>query len=373
MTENLYIGLMSGTSMDGVDCALVQINGNRVQVIDFLCRELPSNLKRDLLEISANRITDLRKIGSSDVAVARLFAKSVFEILQKNNIQSHEVAAIGSHGQTIWHEPQQSADHLPFTLQIGDPNTIALTTGITTVADFRRKDMAAGGQGAPMVPAFHAEIFRSSSADRFIINLGGIANITFLPKDETKAMGLDTGPASVLMDAWIRQHLKREFDDEGKWARSGRINNKLLNELLNESYFNLPPPKSTGRELFNIEWLNGKLSKIDGEIAKEDVQATLLQFSVETIKREILKIRPSGEIIVCGGGVHNQALLGSLKESLDKFAITTSAEHGINPDCVESVAFAWFASKTLKREAIDFTPFTGARQPVIAGGVYYSH
>lgn len=373
MTENLYIGLMSGTSMDGVDCALVQINGDQVLVIDFMCVELPVNLKRDLLKLSENKISNLRELGSADVEVAQLFAASVSKILQRNNIQPDDIAAIGSHGQTIWHEPMQAAGHMPFTLQIGDPNTIALNTGITTVADFRRKDLAAGGQGAPMVPAFHVEVFKNPSTDRFILNLGGIANITFLPKGHMKPMGFDTGPASVLMDAWIRQHLNKEFDDRGRWARSGTINNQLLDELLNEAYFNLPFPKSTGRELFNSEWLRSKLARIGTEIAKEDVQATLLQFSVETIKREILKIRTSGEIIVCGGGVHNQAFLASLKKTLDNFTITTSAEHGINPDCVEAVAFAWFASKTLKREPIDFTPFTGARHPVIAGGIYHSH
>jgi anhydro-N-acetylmuramic acid kinase len=372
MSKNLYIGLMSGTSMDGADCALVQINDNQIQVIDFICRELPQNLKQDLLEISANKATDLRKIGSSDIAVAQLFAASVIEILKKNSIQTCSVTAIGSHGQTVWHEPQKFAGHTPFTMQIGDPNTIALATGITTVADFRRKDIAAGGQGAPMVPAFHAEIFRNSAMDRFILNLGGIANITFLPKDQTKPIGLDTGPASVLMDAWIRQHRKKEFDDKGNWARSGNINSLLLGELLDEPYFNLQSPKSTGRELFNIEWLNRKLLRIEAEVATEDVQATLLQFSVETIKREILKIRRNGEIIACGGGVHNQVFLDRLKDSLGDFAITTSAEHGLNPDCVESVAFAWFASKTLRREPIDFTPFTGARHPIIAGGIYYS-
>lgn len=363
---------MSGTSMDGVDCALVLINDNQIQVIDFICKELTSRIKKNLLEISSNKMIDLRKLGSSDVEVAQLFSTAVLEILKRNSLDPDDVTAIGSHGQTIWHEPPQSpTGHIPFTLQIGDPNTIALSTGIATVADFRRKDMAAGGQGAPIVPAFHAEIFKSSSIDRFVLNLGGIANITFLPKNPGKPMGLDTGPASVLMDAWIRQNLNKELDEGGEWAKTGKINSPLLHELLDEIYFDLPGPKSTGRELFNISWLTGKLAKLEIEIAKEDVQATLLEFSVETIKREILKIRDYGEIIVCGGGVHNKAFLSRLKEKLDHFRFITSDELGINPDCVESVAFAWFASKTLKKQAIDFTPFTGARHPVIAGGVYY--
>ncbi|MES2625869.1 MAG: anhydro-N-acetylmuramic acid kinase, partial [Pseudomonadota bacterium] len=207
MIENFYIGLMSGTSMDGVDCALVAINDNKVRVIDYSCTELPSELKHKLLTLSANKTIDLRTLGSADVEVGRLFASSVIRILERNKLVSDDITAIGSHGQTIWHEPQQSPAHVPFTLQLGDANTIALNTGITTVADFRRKDMAAGGQGAPIVPAFHAKIFRSSTADRFVLNLGGIANITFLPKDNEMPKGLDTGPASVLMDSWIRQHL----------------------------------------------------------------------------------------------------------------------------------------------------------------------
>ncbi len=174
------------------------------------------------------------------------------------------------------------------------------------------------------------------------------------------------------MDSWIRQHLNKEFDNDGQWAVSGKVSHALLHELLDETYFDLPSPKSTGRELFNTFWLESKLSRIQTELAKEDVQATLLEFSVETIKREIFKLRDAGEIIICGGGVHNAALLSRLKERLEKFKITTSDENGINPDCVESVAFAWFASKTMMKKAIDFTPFTGARHPVIAGGVYYA-
>ena len=373
MTENLYVGLMSGTSMDGVDCALVLINDNQIQVIDFICQEIPPHIKKDLLDISSNKMMDLRKFGSSDVAVAKLFANSVLEILRRNNLSAEDITAIGSHGQTVWHEPLQAAGHTPFTIQIGDPNTIALNTGITTVADFRRKDMAAGGQGAPLVPAFHAEIFKSSAVDRFILNLGGIANITFLPKDKESPKGLDTGPASVLMDGWIRQHLNKEFDNGGEWAQSGKICHPLLDEFLNENYFSLPSPKSTGRELFNISWLMSKLAKLEIEITNEDVQATLLELSAETITREILKIRKTGAIIVCGGGVHNHALINKLKEKLTDFKISISNENGINADCVEAVAFAWFSSKTLKRQTIDFTPFTGASVPVIAGGIYYSN
>ncbi len=208
MTEHLYIGLMSGTSMDGVDCALVAIEGTKVRIVDFICQQLPLELKKKLLELSSNVMVNLRSLGCADVEVARLFATTVIDILARNNLSANDVTAIGSHGQTIWHEPQQAlADHIPFTIQIGDPNTIALKTGITTVADFRRKDVAAGGQGAPIVPAFHAEIFKSSLVDRFILNLGGIANITFLPKEkgQPNSARLTSRPTSARRaSSWTR-------------------------------------------------------------------------------------------------------------------------------------------------------------------------
>lgn len=371
MSTKLYIGLISGTSMDGVDCALVDCSGSTPRVIDFNTTEFAPKLKQRLLALTTNQGIDLRGLGSADIEVARFFAQAVRSLLAAHKLSSADVVAIGSHGQTIWHEPPQRAAQYPFTLQIGDPNTLAEQTGITVVADFRRKDMAAGGQGAPLVPALHRELFRSNDMDRIVLNLGGIANITLLPKNGSTCLGLDTGPASVLMDAWVKRHRNQDYDENGAWAASGRVNAALLHVLLDEPYFRLPAPKSTGREFLNVAWLEQKLAKFPA-ITPVDVQATLLEFTVQTVRGEIAKLLTSGEVIACGGGARNAALLKRLQEVLPGFALRISTELGIHADCVEAVAFAWMARKTLHREPVDFSAFTGARHPVIAGGIYYS-
>jgi anhydro-N-acetylmuramic acid kinase len=356
--------------MDGVDCALVDCAGATPKVIDFITTDINSDLKQGLLRLAANKDIDLRVLGSTDVEVARLFASAVNSLLAKRGLKPTDIIAIGSHGQTIWHEPPQRAARYPFTLQIGDPNTLAELTGITVVADFRRKDMAAGGQGAPLVPALHCELFRSDGCDRIVLNLGGIANITLLPRNGGACLGLDTGPASVLMDGWIKRHLDQDYDEAGAWAASGTVNTRLLAALVDEPYFRLPAPKSTGREFLNLSWLDNKLAAIEA-VTAVDVQATLLEFTVQTVCNEIKQLLDAGEIIACGGGARNSALLERLQEALPAFTLRTSTELGIHADCVEAVAFAWVAKKTLNRETVDFSPFTGARHPVIAGGIYY--
>ncbi len=370
MSGALYIGLISGTSMDGVDCALVDCSGHTPRVIDFNTTEFTPDLKQRLLRLTTNQDLDLRGLGNADIDVARFFAQAVNTLLAAHQLKPADVSAIGSHGQTVWHEPPQRATQHPFTLQIGDPNTLAEQTGITVVADFRRKDMAAGGQGAPLVPALHRELFNNSTVDRIVLNLGGIANITLLPKDKGACMGLDTGPANVLMDAWIKRHRDQDYDQDGTWAASGNVNHKLLHALLDEPYFHMPAPKSTGREFLNAAWLDRKLESV-AAVSPVDVQATLLEFTVQTVRGEIEKLLASGEVIACGGGARNGALLKRLQEVLPAFRLRTSTELGIHADCVEAVAFAWMAKKTLQRETVDFSAFTGARHPVIAGGIYY--
>lgn len=370
MSPSLYIGLISGTSIDGVDCALIDCAGSSPHVVDYLTADIDSDLKQRLLRLTANRISDLRDLGSADIEVARMFAAATNTLLARHKLSPFDITAIGSHGQTIWHEPPQSAARQPFTMQIGDPNTIAELTGITVVADFRRKDMAAGGQGAPLVPALHRELFSNAQIDRIVLNLGGIANITHLPRSGSSCLGLDTGPASVLLDAWIQRHRGEDYDDAGAWAASGTCNAHLLDALLDEPYFRLPAPKSTGREFLNIDWLDRKLARIGG-VQPVDVQATLMEFTVQTIRAEIDKLLNEGEVIVCGGGARNTALLRRLQDILPGFRVRTSTELGIHADCVEAAAFAWLAKKTLNRETVDFSPFTGARHAVIAGGIYY--
>ena len=370
MTTGLYIGLMSGTSLDGIDCALVDCAAATPRVIDYVTADIDPDLKARLLHLTSNQGTDLRELGNADIEVARTFAAVTIDLLEKNALEPSRIAAIGSHGQTIWHEPPQSAARYPFTLQIGDPNTLAELTGITVVADFRRKDMAAGGQGAPLVPALHRELFSDAHTDRIVLNLGGIANITLLPRSPGACVGLDTGPANVLLDAWIQAHRGEAFDENGTWAASGTCDARLLDALLDEPYFQLAAPKSTGREFLNIPWLHRKLALI-GELRPVDVQATLLEFTVQTIRAEIEKLLDSGEVIACGGGARNSALLRRLQEVLPQFRLRTSTELGIHADCVEAAAFAWLAKKTLHREPVDFSAFTGARHAVIAGGIYY--
>jgi len=371
MPSSIYIGLISGTSMDAVDCALVDFNGGKPTQLDFINTEIPDDLRQKLLYLCEDHTNQIPLLGETDVEFARLLALSVNQILEINGLKPSQIAAIGSHGQTIRHMPHKNVSNYPFTIQIGDPNTIAELTNITTVADFRRRDLAAGGQGAPIVPAFHRMIFSSSENDRLIINIGGMANITVLKKTG-EISGHDTGPGNVLMDLWVQQHLGHPYDKDGSWASSGKVDENLLSTLLDEPYFQLPPPKSTGRELFNLHWLNSKLAELNQAIAPENVQATLLALTMQTITDAIKKELGKGQIIVCGGGAYNSALMHELAQSLSSFEVMPSSRLGVMEDSMEAVAFAWLAKQTLSRQPVDFTDITGSAHPLIAGGVYFA-
>jgi len=304
----------------------------------------------------------------ADILLARFIATTINRFLAEAGVPASAISAIGSHGQTIRHLPDGDS---PNTLQIGDPNTIAQLTGITTVADFRRRDMAAGGQGAPLVPAFHQALFRSPEEDRVVVNIGGIGNITVLPARATlPVIGFDTGPGNVLMDAWFRAHHKGDYDRGGQWASSGRVDSGLLHTLLEEAYFFRTPPKSTGRELFNLGWLQRQLGGTP--LRPEDVQATLCQLTADSVMQAIA--RHGGKprrILVCGGGVHNQALIQAMQAQLEGGVVLEStAAHGIDPDCVEGACFAWLASQALRGEPANLPAVTGAEGPVVLGGVY---
>lgn len=368
MASSIYIGMISGTSMDAIDCALVDFSESRPNQIDFITQEIEEDLRQMLLGLCEDHPGQIPLLGETDVEFARQLALAVKRILDKNALKPSHIAAIGSHGQTIRHSP---TGNTPFTLQIGDPNTLAELTGITTVADFRRRDMAAGGQGAPIVPAFHREIFSSADTDRIVLNIGGMANITVLKKSG-ELSGFDTGPGNVLMDTWIQEHQGHPYDRDGRWAKSGTVNVELLEILLQEPYFGMPAPKSTGRELFNQSWLEARLGSVSGNLADEDIQATLLALTVHSIRDAIQGVLHGGEIIVCGGGANNAFLIESLAEELPTFKVMRSSSLGVLEDSVEAVAFAWLAHQTLCQTPVDFTPFTGSSHPVIAGGVYYS-
>jgi anhydro-N-acetylmuramic acid kinase len=360
-----FIGLMSGTSMDAIDAALVDFDAEPMSVVAAAATPLPAPLRRriaDLLE-APDRVS-LDEIGQLDVEFARAFAAATNALLRSAHIPPDSVEAIGSHGQTLRHRTDLP---VPFTWQIGDPNTIAEETGITVVADFRRRDVAAGGQGAPLVPLFHDQVFRSDAVDRAIVNIGGIANVTLLRRKEP-VTGFDTGPGNRLLDAWIARHRGLEFDRDGAWGATGCCDAALLEELLEEPFLRLAPPKSTGRELFNLAWLDAAL---EGRgLRAEDVQATLVEFTAATIAAAVSRHAPGAAVYLCGGGAHNGALARSLGRRLSPSACATTAALGVDPDYVEAIAFAWFARRTLAGLPSNAGSVTGAAGARILGGIY---
>lgn len=372
MSRDLYLGLISGTSMDAVDCALVEMRNSLPRTLAQHARPLPEQLRHELQTLCSGTQVELATLGRLDVQLGRLFAATALELLAQEGLPPAAISAIGSHGQTVWHQPPRPGVDAPFSLQIGDPNTIAALSGITTVADFRRRDMAAGGQGAPIVPVLHRCLFQRQNLDRVVLNLGGIANITLLPGDGGMPLGLDTGPANVLMDTWIQRAKGLSYDANGAWAATAEPDPELLTLLLQEPYFAAAAPKSTGRELFNLGWLEAALQRLPQSLSAAQVQATLLALTVESVAREVERRLETGEILVCGGGAHNTTLLDRLAVRLPTFRITLTTAYGLHVDYVEATAFAWFAHCTLQRQPIAFQPFTGAREAVIAGGVYYA-
>jgi anhydro-N-acetylmuramic acid kinase len=362
---DLYLGLISGTSMDAIDAVLVDFGESPLSLVAASATPLDPRLKaRITAVIESPERASLDEIGQIDVAVAHEFSKCTLELLSRAGVQPSDVAAVGSHGQTLRHRPDLP---WPFTWQIGDPNTLAELTGITVVGDFRRRDVAAGGQGAPLLPVFHDQVFRSDAEDRVILNLGGIANITVLARG-TEVSGFDTGPANRLLDAWILRHRGEAFDEHGAWSTTGRSDPVLLDRLLAEPYLALPPPKSTGRELFNMSWLDDRLGN-DGRRA-QDVQATLLEYTATTVADAVRRHAPGASLYACGGGAHNSALLAALAGKLAPARVATTAALGLDPDYVEAIAFAWFARRTLGGLPSSAPSVTGARGPRILGGIY---
>ncbi len=360
-----YIGLMSGTSMDAVDAALVSFTQDGVKLTASHSHPIPADIHAPLNELVQHGQFDIHRYGELDIKLGQLFAEAANTLLEQNQISHTEIAAIGSHGQTVFH----AANHrTPFTLQIGDPNVIAEHTNITTVADFRRRDIAAGGQGAPLVPAFHNKVFRSPHTNRIILNIGGIANITVLPADQNQPVfGFDTGPGNTLMDMWAQKHLNAPYDKHGQWASEGNINSALLQQCLSDNYFALPPPKSTGRELFNLPWLNKQVC----EDSAENIQATLCELTIESIALAIEQYTANrDELYICGGGARNRYLMNRLKTRLENIKIATTDTLGIDPDWVEAAAFAWLAQQTLAQLPGNLPEATGASHPVVLGGIY---
>jgi len=367
----LYVGLISGTSMDAIDAAAVDFDATPLRVVATRAAAFERGLADRLASIlDGPGAAALDAIGQLDVEIGRAFAAAALALIDGAGIPAREIHAIGSHGQTLRHRVDLPA---PFTWQIGDPNVIAELTGITVVADFRRRDVAAGGQGAPLVPLFHDGAFRSEAEDRVIVNIGGIANITVLKRGAALA-GFDTGPGNRLMDAWTTRHRGEPFDRDGAFAAQGRCDPRLLARLLDEPFLERRPPKSTGRELFNAAWLEERLAacRSGGADAPSaaDVQATLRDFTAETIARAVTAHAPAAAIYVCGGGARNRGLLAALARRAAPSKVATTAELGLDPDYVEAVAFAFFARRTLAGRVSSAAGVTGARGARVLGGVY---
>ena len=363
----LYLGLMSGTSMDGIDAALLEVAPEGMRVRAAVVRAWPSALQARLRRAAEDyEHIGLTEFGQLDTAVGLEFAQAARQLLETCSLPAAAVRAIGSHGQTVLHRPDAEA---PFTLQIGDPNIIAERLGIDVVADFRRRDVAAGGEGAPLMPAFHAAAFGVPGEAWAVVNIGGIANVTLLAPDG-QIIGFDTGPGNCLLDAWARTHLGRPHDAGGTWAASGSVDAALLERLLAEPYFARQPPKSTGRETFSDAWL--QLALGSRSPAAADVQATLAELTAVTIARGVQA--PDGatpqSLYVCGGGAFNSDLLARLARALPATRVATTAVRGIAPEHVEAAGFAWLAHRYLSGAAGNIPSVTGARAPVPLGALY---
>ncbi len=364
---NIYLGLMSGTSVDGIDAALVRFPANSIELIATHSHPWPEPLRRALQGLTTPGDNEIDQLGELDILAADEFASAAQTVLAKAGISPSAVAAIGSHGQTIRHRPDAKN---PFTLQIGDPNRIAEQTGITTVADFRRRDMAAGGEGAPLAPALHSALFGSHDNYRCILNIGGIANITLLPPGRAAVAGFDTGPGNCLLDSWANRHNHAPFDKDGAWAATGRVHPALLKRMLADDYFSRPPPKSTGREYFNLAWLERLTGQHPG-LSPAEIQATLVALTAQSIRNAIKGAAPEcRQLLVCGGGVHNPTLMAQLRHDLPERRVESTRHYGADPDWVEAIAFAWLARQTLLGLAGNLPSVTGARHPVILGGIY---
>ncbi len=366
-TPDIYIGIMSGTSLDGIDVAAVKIDGT-FELIGASCYEIPHPLRKEILALTSPTDNEIDRLGSLDTQLGLLFADCANSLIESLALNRKRLAAIGSHGQTIRHRPE-----LGFTLQIGDPNIIAEKTGITTVADFRRRDMSSGGQGAPLVPAFHHSLFHSTEHNRIIVNIGGMANITILKRDnKDELLGYDTGPGNVLLDSWINHHTGNLYDKNGEWAATGRSHNGLLRHWLNEPFFSEPPPKSTGRELFNLKWINQGLQAFSHEeIKPQDIQATLLELTAVSISDAIKQTQLSDlEIYLCGGGAHNPLLLESISHHIQAKSVSTTSVLNLDPDWVEAAAFAWLAHQTGHQRPGNHPAVTGAQGFRILGGIF---
>ncbi|WPO67384.1 anhydro-N-acetylmuramic acid kinase [Acinetobacter haemolyticus] len=371
----IYIGVMTGTSMDGVD--IVATSFEPLTLHATLTVPFDPELRDELMALTLPDDNEIDRMGKVDVALAQMIGQGVNQLIEMNDLDRSRIKAIGSHGQTIRHRPEYG-----FTLQIGDPNIITEITQLPVISDFRRRDMAAGGQGAPLVPAFHQALFQHDSIHRVILNLGGIANVSMLPANNPNAVyGFDTGPANILMDAWCQRHTGNAYDENGDWAAYGQPIRSLLDRLQNHEFFAKEPPKSTGREDFNLEWLDDQISDWRNDLdydeledTPENVQATLMKLTTRAIKKAIYRskdLMPTGEVYVCGGGAYNSHLLEQLRWRLRKhnWSVQTTDALGLAPTWVEATAFAWLAMRFIQQLSGNLATVTGASGDRILGTI----
>ena len=365
MKSGRYIGVMSGTSLDGVDVVLAAIDEHLVAQQASLSWPMPVALKEDVLAVCQGQTLTLAQLGRLDTRLGRVFADAVQALMKQEGLRPEDVMAVGCHGQTVWHEPQGDAPH---SLQIGDNNQITARTGVTVVGDFRRRDMALGGQGAPLVPAFHQALLAHPVERRMVLNIGGIANLSLLIPHQP-VRGFDTGPGNMLMDAWIWRQKGKPYDKDAGWAMQGKVTLPLLQQFLSDPYFAAPAPKSTGREYFNYGWLERQLAAFPG-LAPEDVQATLTELTAVSISEQVLLNGGCERLLVCGGGSRNPLLMARLAALLPGIEVSSTDEAGISGDDMEALAFAWLAYRTLSGLPGNLPSVTGATRSSVLGAIY---
>ena len=365
MTDELIIGMLSGTSRDGVDAVLVNFSNGSMDILHASCTTYPPAMKKTLDQLLETGGAPARGLADLlDENLAYFFARVAQNLVRETGLEMRDIRAIGSHGQNVWHQP---LGNNPVTVQLGRGDLMARNTGTMVVNDFRSADVRAGGQGAPLAPLLHQRLFHSEEEDRVILNLGGIANLTILPTNGV-VTGFDCGPGNCLMDGWTRRHLQKDYDDHGRWAAKGEPDPGLLGRMLADPYFSLPPPKSTGLEYFNNTWLDQMLGQ--DPPAAVDVQTTLAELCARGIARSLDETGLPDRLLVCGGGVHNDFLMHRIAAALPGMQVESTGTLGVDPDWVEGVLFAWLARERLFGRALDTSAITGAKQPVLLGEIH---
>lgn len=358
----LYVGLMSGTSMDGIDAALVQMPSNTL--LCGITKKYSPDLKKLIDKVINGNNLSLAIICQLNTLIGREFSEAVSDLLQEANVLPKDIMAVGSHGQTLCHD---TSSRIPYTLQLGCGHTISSLTGITVVADFRTRDLVNGGQGAPFAPLYHQELFSKFDTNVAVVNIGGIANVTFISSGQPTE-GWDVGPGNCLMDAWINQHLGKSFDADGLWARQGQVISPLLSQLLLDPFLGLASPKSIGKEYFSLSWLGSYLKK---EYKPVDIQSTLIAFTAHSIAETILREKSTiKHLYLCGGGTHNIYLFKKLADLLPGITVSSIADIGVSPDYLEAMMFAWLAAQTIHQIPVNLSSITGSKGPAILGAVY---